>query len=71
MIYKGRVLDFAFRKLELDTIYNAYSNESPFKYYISVLACFLLSVSVSQSQSLSLGARNLLLKFGKNRVSNS
>ena len=36
-IYKGRVLDFAFRKLELDTIYNAYSNESPFKYYISVL----------------------------------
>ena len=37
MIYKGRALDFAFRKLELDTIYNAYSNESPFKYYISVL----------------------------------
>ena len=35
MIYKGRALDFAFRKLELDTIYNAYSNESPFKYYIS------------------------------------
>ena len=24
-------------KLEFDTIYHAYSNESPFKYYISIL----------------------------------
>ena len=37
MIYKSRALNFAFRKLEFDTIYNAYSNISPFKYYISVL----------------------------------
>ena len=37
MIYKSRALNFAFRKLEFDTIYNAYSNKSPFKYYISVL----------------------------------
>ena len=26
-----------FRKLEFDTIYYAYLNESPFKYYISIL----------------------------------
>ena len=37
MIYKSRALNFAFRKPEFDTIYNAYLNESPFKYYISVL----------------------------------
>ena len=37
MIYKSRALNFAFRKLEFDTIYNAYSNKSPFKYYISIL----------------------------------
>ena len=37
LIYKIRAIHFAFRKLESDTIYNAYSNESPFKYYISVL----------------------------------
>ena len=37
MIYKSRALDFTFRKLEFDMIYNAYSNESPFKYYISIL----------------------------------
>ena len=37
MIFKNRALNFAFRKLEFDTIYNAYSNELPFKYYISVL----------------------------------
>ena len=37
MIYKSRVLNFAFGKLEFDTIYDTYSNESPFKYYISIL----------------------------------
>ena len=37
MIYKSRALNFAFRKPEFDMIYNAYLNESPFKYYISVL----------------------------------
>ena len=37
LIYKSRALNFTFRKLEFDTIYNAYSNESPFKYYISIL----------------------------------
>ena len=37
MIYKGRALDFAFRKLELDTIYYAYLNKVPFKYYIRIL----------------------------------
>ena len=26
-----------FRKLEFDTMYYAYLNESPFKYYISIL----------------------------------
>ena len=29
--------EFCSRKLELNTIYNAYSNESPFKYNISIL----------------------------------
>ena len=37
LIYKGRTLRFAFWKLELDTIYNVYSNESQFKYYITIL----------------------------------
>ena len=37
LIYKSRAIHFAFRKLEFDMIYNAYSNESPFKYYISIL----------------------------------
>ena len=37
MIYKSRALDFAFRKPEFNTIYHTYSNESPSKYYISVL----------------------------------
>ena len=37
MIFKSRALNFAFRKPEFNTIYNAYSNELPFKYYISVL----------------------------------
>ena len=37
MIYKSRALNFAFRKLGLNPIYNAYSNGSPFKYYISIL----------------------------------
>ena len=37
MIYKSRALDFAFRKPEFNTIYYTYSNESPSKYYISVL----------------------------------
>ena len=37
MIYKSRALDFAFRKPEFSTIYYTYSNESPSKYYISVL----------------------------------
>ena len=36
LIYKSRALNFAFRKLEFDTIYNAYSNILPFKYYISI-----------------------------------
>ena len=34
MIYKSRALNFTFRKLEFDAIN---SNESPFKYYISIL----------------------------------
>ena len=38
LIYKSRALNFAFRKLEFDRIYNADSNESPFKYYISTFA---------------------------------
>ena len=29
--------EFCFRKLEFITIYNAYSNKSPFKYYIGIL----------------------------------
>ena len=33
----SRALDFAFRKPEFSTIYYIYSNESPSKYYISVL----------------------------------
>ena len=37
LIYKSRALNFTFRKLEFDTIYNAYSNKSPFNYYISIL----------------------------------
>ena len=37
MIYKSRALDFAFRKPEFSTIYYTYLNESPSKYYISVL----------------------------------
>ena len=37
LIYKSRAINFALRKLEFDMIYNAYSNESPFKYYISIL----------------------------------
>ena len=37
MIYKNRTLNFAFMKFESSMIYNAYSNESPFKYYISIL----------------------------------
>ena len=37
LIYKSRAIHFAFRKLDFDMIYNAYSNESPFKYYISIL----------------------------------
>ena len=35
LIYKSRAINFALRKLEFDLIYNAYSNEAPFKYYIS------------------------------------
>ena len=35
MIHKSRALNFAFRKLELNTIHNIYSTESPFKYYMS------------------------------------
>ena len=37
LIYKSRAIHFAFLKLEFDMIYNAYSNASPFKYYISIL----------------------------------
>ena len=37
LIYKSRTLTFAFRKLELDMIYNVYSNELPFKYYVIIL----------------------------------
>ena len=29
--------NFVFRKLEINTICYAYSNESPFKYYINIL----------------------------------
>ena len=35
--YKYRALNFAFMKLELNTIYSAYSNELLFKYYIILL----------------------------------
>ena len=37
LIYWTREWNFVFRKLEFDTIYYAYLNESPFKYYISIL----------------------------------
>ena len=37
LIYSSRALDFAFRKLEFSTKCYAYSNESPFKYYKSIL----------------------------------
>ena len=37
IIYKGRALSFAFRKLALNMTHNAYSNKSPYKYYISIL----------------------------------
>ena len=37
LIYKSRALNFAFRELQFDTIYNTYLNESPFKYHISIL----------------------------------
>ena len=30
-------MNFAFMKFEFNTIYYAYSNKSPFKYYISIL----------------------------------
>ena len=30
-------MEFVFKKLEFDTIYYAYLNKSPFKYYISFL----------------------------------
>ena len=36
-MYKSRALSYAIRKLELNTIYDAHSNESPFKYDISIL----------------------------------
>ena len=32
-----RAWNFVLRKLDFDTIYHAYLNESPFKYYISTL----------------------------------
>ena len=34
LIYKNRALNFAFMKPKFNMIYNAYSNESPFKYYV-------------------------------------
>ena len=37
LIYHTWAWNFVFRKLEFDTIYHAYLNESPFKYYISIL----------------------------------
>ena len=37
LIYKNKALSFTFRKLKINTIYKAYLNESPFKYYISIL----------------------------------
>ena len=37
LIYSKRAWDFVFRKLEFNTIYNAFSKKSPFKYYISIL----------------------------------
>ena len=41
MIYKSRLLNFALiRKLGFYTIYNAYSNESPFKYDLGILGRF-------------------------------
>ena len=36
-MYNSRALNFAFKKPEFITIYNAYLNKSRFKYYISVL----------------------------------
>ena len=36
-MHKSRALSYAIRKLELNTINNAYSNESPFKYNIIIL----------------------------------
>ena len=37
LIYLTMAWNFVFRKLEFDTIYYAYLNKSPFKYYISIL----------------------------------
>ena len=37
LIYKSRALNFAFRKHQFDAIYNAYSNELPFKYQRCIL----------------------------------
>ena len=34
-IYKSRALNFAFRKLQFNMVYNVYSNKSTFKYHIS------------------------------------
>ena len=34
--YSKAGIEFDFIKLELNTIYNTYSNESPFRYHISV-----------------------------------
>ena len=39
-----------FRKLEFDTIYHAYLNELPLKYYISILAH---SLKISEIAELS------------------
>ena len=37
LIDKNRALNFAFRKLGLNMIYNLYLNEYPFTYHISIL----------------------------------
>ena len=37
LIYYSRAWNFAFMKLEFNTIYYGYSNKSPFKYHLSIL----------------------------------
>ena len=37
LVYQSSVLNFAFRKLELNTVYMASSDKLLFKYYISIV----------------------------------